>query len=83
METLDLGISGLDQVEQIGKGGSSRVYRAKQIELDRLVALKVLNAGDDPNVVRRFDRERKAMGRLSLNEGIVPVYSSGLTDNGE
>lgn len=83
METLDLGIDGLDDVEQIGRGGSSRVYRAKQVELDRLVALKVLKAGDDPNVVRRFDRERKAMGRLSLNEGIVPVYSSGLTDSGE
>jgi serine/threonine protein kinase len=83
VETLNLGIHGLDEVELIGRGGSSRVFRAKQIELDRLIALKVLKAGDDPNVVRRFDRERKAMGRLSLNEGIVPVYSSGLTDHGE
>ncbi|MEM8924505.1 MAG: protein kinase [Actinomycetota bacterium] len=83
METLNLGIDGLDNIEQIGRGGSSRVFRATQVELDRLVALKVLKAGDDPNVVRRFDRERKAMGRLSLNEGIVPVYSTGITDNGE
>ncbi len=83
METLKLGIDGLDDIEQIGAGGSSRVYRAKQVELDRLVALKVLKASDDPEVARRFDRERKAMGRLSLNEGIVPVYSSGITDRGE
>ena len=67
METLNLGIGGLDDVELIGRGGSSRVYRATQVELDRTIALKVLQAGDDPNVVRRFDRERKAMGRLSLN----------------
>ncbi|MEZ5408917.1 MAG: protein kinase [Acidimicrobiales bacterium] len=83
METLKLGIEGLDQIELIGRGGSSRVYRARQVDLDRMVALKVLNASDDADVVRRFDRERRAMGRLSENEGIVPVYSTGLTDNGE
>ena len=83
METLKLGIQGLDQIELIGRGGSSRVYRARQVDLDRMVALKVLNASDDADVVRRFDRERRAMGRLSENEGIVPVYSTGLTDNGE
>lgn len=59
------------------------MYRARQVDLDRMVALKVLNASDDADVVRRFDRERRAMGRLSENEGIVPVYSTGLTDNGE
>jgi serine/threonine protein kinase len=83
VDTLNLGIDGLDEVEQIGRGGSSRVYKARQVELDRLVALKVLKAGDDPHVVRRFDRERRAMGRLSLHDGIVPVYSSGLTDHDE
>ena len=83
METLNLGIDGLDDIEQIGAGGASRVYRAVQVELDRPVALKVLKAADDPDVTRRFDRERRAMGRLSLNEGIVPVYSSGITDRGE
>ena len=83
VETLKLGIEGLDQIELIGRGGSSRVYRARQVDLDRMVALKVLNASDDADVVRRFDRERRAMGRLSENEGIVPVYSTGLTDNGE
>ncbi len=83
METLNLGIDGLDEIEQIGHGGSSRVYRATQRDLDRTVALKVLTRSDDPEVGRRFDRERKAMGRLSLNEGIVPVYSTGVTEQGE
>ena len=83
LSVTDLGIDGLEDIEQIGTGGSSRVYRARQIDLDRVVALKVLNAGEDQDVVRRFDRERKAMGRLSLHEGIVPVYSSGLTHHGE
>ena len=48
-----------------------------------MVAVKVINSGHDPDVARRFDRERKAMGRLSNHEGIVPVYSTGVTDYGE
>ena len=83
LSVTNLGIDGVENVEQIGTGGSSRVYRARQIDLDRVVAIKVLNPGDDQGVAKRFDRERKAMGRLSLHEGIVPVYSSGITDHGE
>ncbi|MDH3293687.1 MAG: serine/threonine protein kinase, partial [Acidimicrobiia bacterium] len=67
----------------MGSGGSSRVYRARQSDLDRVIAVKVINAGHDPDVARRFDRERKAMGRLSNHEGIVPVYSTGVTPFGE
>lgn len=83
VETLKLGIDGLEQVERIGAGGSARVYKAKQSALDRWIALKVINAGGNPEVARRFDRERKAMGRLSHNVGIVPVYSTGMTAQGE
>ncbi len=83
LSVSNLGIDGLEDVEQIGTGGSSRVYRARQGELDRIVAVKVLNLGHDQSVSKRFDRERKAMGRLSLHEGIVPIYSSGLTTHGE
>ena len=83
MHVNSLGIDGLEDIRQIGTGGSSRVYRAQQAELDRVVAVKVLNPGHDHNVAKRFDRERKAMGRLSLHEGIVPVYSSGTTANDE
>jgi len=83
LSVTNLGIDGLEDVEQIGTGGSSRVYRARQVDLDRVVAVKVLNPGGDQGVAKRFDRERKAMGRLSLNDGIVPVYSSGVTAHGE
>ncbi|MGI9597123.1 MAG: protein kinase domain-containing protein [Acidimicrobiales bacterium] len=83
LSVSNLGIDGLEDVEQIGTGGSSRVYRARQADLDRIVAVKVLNPGHDQGVTKRFDRERKAMGRLSLHEGIVPVYSSGTTTHGE
>ena len=32
---------------------------------------------------RRFDRERKAMGRLSQTAGIAPLYGSGFTPSGQ
>lgn len=83
MGTLDLGIDGLENIEQVGGGGSSRVFRAIQTDLDRMVAVKLLRASDDPDVARRFDRERRAVGRLSLNEGVVPIYSAGITVRGE
>ncbi len=83
LSVSNLGIDGLEDIEQIGTGGSSRVYRARQADLDRVVAVKVLNPGHNQGVAKRFDRERKAMGRLSLHEGIVPVYSSGITAHGE
>ncbi|MFV0257820.1 MAG: protein kinase domain-containing protein [Acidimicrobiales bacterium] len=83
MEATDLGINGLVDIEQIGRGGSSRVYRARQPEFDRQVALKVLTTGATADGLERFDRERKALGRLSLNPGVVPVYSSGTTDGDE
>lgn len=83
LSVSNLGIEGLEDIQQIGAGGSSRVYRARQVDLDRIVAVKVLNPGHDQNVSKRFDRERKAMGRLSLHEGIVPVYSTGLTVHNE
>lgn len=83
LSVSNLGIEGLQDIEQIGSGGSSRVFRARQTDLDREVAVKVINSADDPDVVRRFDRERKAMGRLSQHEGIVPIYTTGVTDRGE
>ncbi len=80
---IDLGIDGLSDVVQIGHGGSARVFRARQFELDRTVAVKVLNSAWDEDVQRRFSRERRAMGRLSDHPGIVGVYQAGTTKTGQ
>lgn len=81
-ETEDLGIEGLENAEFVGRGGSAVVYRAKQSSLQRTVAVKLLTSSWDDSVARRFDREQRAMGRLSNRPGIVPIYESGLTSNG-
>lgn len=78
---VDIGVSGLDHAEVVGRGGNATVYRAYQQAMDRWVAVKVLD-GSDEATRRRFDRERQAMGRLSQHPGIVTIYESGYTPTG-
>jgi serine/threonine protein kinase len=62
----------------IGKGGMGAVYKARQRQLERVVALKILppGIGDDPAFAERFTREAKAMARLN-HPGIVTIYDFG------
>ncbi len=68
-------------LDEIGRGGMGIVYRARQVSLNRIVALKVL-----PGVVcqtgksiRRFKNEAQAAARLQ-HTNIVPVYAQGEHD---
>lgn len=64
--------------EEIGRGGMGIVYRALDLSLDRIVAVKVLR--DDlrshSSIVSRFSREAKAAARLD-HPHIVQIYSVG------
>ena len=64
-----------DILEEIGQGGFAIVYRARDTELDRLVALKELKKIllQDDNWIRRFRREARAIARLD-HPRIVTVY---------
>ena len=68
----------LEILELIGKGGMGAVYKARQKQLDRIVALKVLppGIGDDPAFAERFAREAKALAKLN-HPGIVTLYEFG------
>ena len=65
----------------IGQGGMGAVYKARQQQLDRLVALKILPAevSQDPAFAERFTREARALARLN-HPNIVTVYDFGQTD---
>lgn len=70
----------LDILELLGRGGMGVVYKARQRDLDRIVALKILPAAGerDPAFAERFAREARALARLS-HQNIVAVYDSGQT----
>jgi Flp pilus assembly protein TadD/predicted Ser/Thr protein kinase len=71
----------LEVIELIGKGGMGAVYKVRQKELDRVVALKILppGIGDDPAFAGRFAREAKALAKLN-HPGIVTIYDFGRAD---
>ncbi|WP_400163281.1 Stk1 family PASTA domain-containing Ser/Thr kinase [Brevibacillus sp. TJ4] len=77
MEGLRLG--GRYQVEnRIGGGGMAIVYKAKDLILNRMVAIKVLRSqyGTDEDFVNRFRREAQAVASLS-HPNVVGVYDVG------
>ena len=73
----------LEILELLGRGGMGVVYKARQRELDRIVALKILpSAADrDPAFAERFGREARALARLD-HPNIVAVFDFGQTTGG-
>jgi len=76
-------ISGYEQFRPIGSGGFSTVYEARQPELNRKVAVKVLTIGSGQDFDRAaFEGECRAMGTVSEHPNIVTVYESGFSQEG-
>ena len=66
---------------EVGRGGMSVVYRARDIRLNRTVAVKVLppELAYDPAIRTRFTREAQTSARLT-HAHIVPIYDVGDRD---
>ncbi|MEW6737179.1 MAG: protein kinase [Acidobacteriota bacterium] len=67
----------------LAHGGMGTVYRARQLELDREVAVKILSPQwlANERVVRQFHHEAVAIARLD-HVNIVPIYDYGTMPNG-
>ena len=74
-------LAGYDLIEVIARGGMGIVYRARQSEPAREVALKALPgaAGMSPEARQRFRIEAQAMARLE-HPAILPIYELGEAD---
>jgi len=69
-------------VKELGRGGMGTVYLAEDRELNRLVAIKVLNTPDVTEDLRnRMVREAQIIARLE-HPGIVPVHDVGTLPDG-
>ena len=77
-----LNIGGFELISKVGQGGMGTVYKARQISMDRIVALKVLprRLAGDKSYVQRFVREARAAAKLNhpnIVQGIDVGKSGG------
>ena len=83
---------GYEVVSELGRGGAGIVYRARQVKLNRMVALKVLTGEFGGEELRRFVAEAETVARLHHanivhiyevgEEGDVPFFSMELIEGG-
>lgn len=75
---LDTKIGGCLLLEKIGEGGMGTVYMARQLSLDRVVALKILSPifARDKDKRERFLKEAKASAKLH-HPNIISIHSAG------
>ena len=74
-------LAGYELGEQIGRGGMAVVYRARDVRLDRWVALKILapEIARDESFRQRFIRESRAAAAVD-HPNIIPVFEAGDAD---
>ena len=76
-------IGDFEITREIGAGGMCTVFLARQVSLDRPVAVKLLkeNLGNDPEARERFERESLIVARLH-HPHIIHVVDRGITGEG-
>ncbi len=72
-------------LDEIGRGGMAVVYRARDPNLERELAVKVLHAhlADSEEARRRFRREARAVAALDRHPNIIDVYACSPDDERE
>ncbi len=74
---LGADLGGVQITKLISEGGMSKVYEARQIHPDRLVAVKIIRHGiANDKTLHRFEREAEILGRLQ-HPAIAKIYAVG------
>ena len=68
---------GYEVVRPLARGSMGAVFVARQVSLDRLVALKVFSADYDPEFAQRFVNEARGIAELT-HSSVVPIYDVGV-----
>src|SRR5262245_16090073 len=78
---VKLAIPGFEVLDKIGQGAMGAVYRARQISMDRTVAIKVLSPkhGRDDKYVERFLNEARSVAKLN-HENVISGIDVGSVD---
>lgn len=71
----------LEIIELIAKTAQSSLYKARQLKLDRLVAVKVLTGLCGPENIERFLQEARLTGKINHPNSVQLIYA-GSTDAG-
>ncbi len=71
-------VPGYQILDKIGRGGMGDVYRARQVSMDRIVALKVIPAANKGHI-KRMRREARWIGRVS-HPNIIQGFDVGETE---
>jgi tetratricopeptide (TPR) repeat protein/predicted Ser/Thr protein kinase len=68
-------------LQMLGRGGMGAVYKARDVELDRMVALKVIRPelASDPEILQRFKQEI-ILARDVTHRNIIRIYDLGQAD---
>ena len=82
-EELGRRLPQLEVLELLGRGGMGAVYKARQRQIDRVVALKILppEMAQGSGFSERFTREAKSLAKLN-HPNIVTLYEFGQTEDG-
>ncbi|MDA3924504.1 MAG: serine/threonine-protein kinase [Kiritimatiellae bacterium] len=74
-------MANFEVLELLGRGGMSSVWKARQLSLDRMVAIKILSSkfSEESDDLERFRMEARAAARLK-HPNIVQVYDANFKD---
>ncbi|NQT18107.1 MAG: serine/threonine protein kinase, partial [Planctomycetes bacterium] len=74
-------LAGYELISELGRGGMGVVYKARQVTMERIVALKILRPSltKDKTYIERFFHEAKSAAKLN-HPNIIHVIDAGLAD---